>query len=463
MRDPEGRNAIMIASEGGHQHVVKVLLGQNADTRLMDYRGRTAAFMAAEHGHLEVLQELLRAGSPMNTRDVDGRSMMLAAAEEGHLQVVQHLVRHANKQLIMAVDAIGRSPVFVAAQGGHVATLEELLMAGADGGRCDLQMRFPVSAAAAFGHSDAVKVLLDHMRDKNDYRMFQDDRSMQLLVSSVMGGSPECFKLCMGAGVRPDKRKVLDAMVALAVTHGHLGVLKMMLPFAKNCMAIKDQAIGDLGAETICAMISDMRGDDPGDSDTLTSLDLSACNLEYSGIAILSQMLTPGDGGARVPLAYLQLDRNRIGPKGTKTLVDALCSSYKNRSLTHLSLSRNDIGEKGAQNVARLLRASASNIRSLDLWWNDLGTEGTIHICRAISPLRESASSMLTTLNLENNCIDDVGAQAIADALTVRKQGGCCSLTHLDLSSNEITEIGAHVRALCPRSLANVHRGGAAA
>lgn len=70
---------------------------------------------------------------------------------------------------------------------------------------------------------------------------------------------------------------------------------------------------------------------------------------------------------------------------------------------------------------------------------------------------------MLTTLNLENNCIDDVGAQAIADALTVRKQGGCCSLTHLDLSSNEITEIGAHVRALCPRSLANVHRGGAAA
>lgn len=50
--------------------------------------------------------------------------MMLAAAEEGHLQVVQHLVRHANKQLIMAVDAIGRSPVFVAAQGGHVATLE---------------------------------------------------------------------------------------------------------------------------------------------------------------------------------------------------------------------------------------------------------------------------------------------------------------------------------------------------
>lgn len=60
----------------------------------------------------------------MNTRDVDGRSMMLAAAEEGHLQVVQHLVRHANKQLIMAVDAIGRSPVFVAAQGGHVATLE---------------------------------------------------------------------------------------------------------------------------------------------------------------------------------------------------------------------------------------------------------------------------------------------------------------------------------------------------
>lgn len=47
---------------------------------------------------------------------------------------------------------------------------------------------------------------------------------------------------CLGAaatGVRPDKRKVLDAMVALAVTHGHLGVLKMMLPFAKNCMAIK--------------------------------------------------------------------------------------------------------------------------------------------------------------------------------------------------------------------------------
>lgn len=42
---------------------------------------------------------------------------------------------------------------------------------------------------------------------------------------------------------------------------------------------------------------------------TLRHVVCPACNLEYSGIAILSQMLTPGDGGARVPLAYLQLDR----------------------------------------------------------------------------------------------------------------------------------------------------------
>lgn len=56
MRDPEGRSPLLIAAEGGHLAVVKILLGKNADILDVDIKGRTAAFLAAERGHTEVLQ-----------------------------------------------------------------------------------------------------------------------------------------------------------------------------------------------------------------------------------------------------------------------------------------------------------------------------------------------------------------------------------------------------------------------
>jgi ankyrin repeat protein len=75
-RDKDGRDAIMLASQGGHDTVVQILLtfwpgGPEAALRGPgDVDGNTALHFASSNGHLLVLRTLLAAGADSERRNV---------------------------------------------------------------------------------------------------------------------------------------------------------------------------------------------------------------------------------------------------------------------------------------------------------------------------------------------------------------------------------------------------------
>eukprot|EP00232_Nephroselmis_pyriformis_P004496 CAMPEP_0182913694 /NCGR_PEP_ID=MMETSP0034_2-20130328/38172_1 /TAXON_ID=156128 /ORGANISM="Nephroselmis pyriformis, Strain CCMP717" /LENGTH=448 /DNA_ID=CAMNT_0025050423 /DNA_START=286 /DNA_END=1628 /DNA_ORIENTATION=+ len=125
----------------------------------------------------------------------------------------------------------------------------------------------------------------------------------------------------------------------------------------------------------------------------------------------------------------LTLWRNNIGAEGTKAIGEAL---KVNGSLTTLYLTVNGIGAEGAKAIADALKVNGS-LTSLYLWDNDIGDEGAKAIGEGLK-----VNGSLTSINLTGNNIGAEGGKAIAEALKVNG-----SLTTLNLHDDNIGDEGA--------------------
>jgi Ran GTPase-activating protein (RanGAP) involved in mRNA processing and transport len=133
----------------------------------------------------------------------------------------------------------------------------------------------------------------------------------------------------------------------------------------------------------------------------------------------------------------------------------------KHVQLLTLHLSNNKIAIEGAKILRQLLEDNDCTIRTLDLGWNDLKTDGAVAMAEAIKKTKS-----LTSLSLNANSISDAGGQMLAHSLLENQSiqvlslqqnnigGGSCfvfsrtcpkhpSIGKLDLSSNPVGEAGA--------------------
>lgn len=74
--------------------------------------------------------ELLDQGADPNSRRLTGTTPLFFAAQGGHLDVVKILMKTGAS--VDTPSADGGTPLFVAAQGGHVKIVRELLDCGAN-------------------------------------------------------------------------------------------------------------------------------------------------------------------------------------------------------------------------------------------------------------------------------------------------------------------------------------------
>jgi Leucine-rich repeat (LRR) protein len=172
---------------------------------------------------------------------------------------------------------------------------------------------------------------------------------------------------------------------------------------------------------------------------TITSLELADNRL---GAAELSRLPS---------LRALDFSDNALDsieklPAGLQRLQLARCGltrfpATECESLLELDLGDNRLGTAGA--VALAEEESLSQLRSLDLRFNDIEDEGVHALCRLNAPLE--------SLNLRGNRITETGANAIA---TARNFG---SVVHLDLGANPIGDSGA-VALMRDESLCTLER-----
>jgi ankyrin repeat protein len=154
------------ASRGIHGVIAKVLeyraSGGSVDIDQLDNDGQSPLHLAAEAHSAEIIKLLLRAGAELDRRSTStGATPLMLAARAGRDATAKALlVAGADPNVKGNHRVYQATSLHMAAQGGHLAVVEELIKATA---RLDARMTLGVSAvgvAAERGHTAVVEALL---------------------------------------------------------------------------------------------------------------------------------------------------------------------------------------------------------------------------------------------------------------------------------------------------------------
>ncbi|KAF4634194.1 hypothetical protein G7Y89_g3907 [Cudoniella acicularis] len=204
--------ALHLATDCGHEAVVRVLLDNGADPKAKSSEGRTPLHSAARTGHMAVVRLLLEKGVDVKAKDPSGSTALHIAAYNGQESVVQILLE--KYPFVELRGPSGFTALHVAAFNGQSAVVRLLvemradLEARSDTGRTALQL------AAEKGHEAVVRHLLQHganimAKDSNGRTALQGAVSnqhgvvAQLLLDRVVGEAPSHWQLQRGSGSGP--------------------------------------------------------------------------------------------------------------------------------------------------------------------------------------------------------------------------------------------------------------------
>jgi ankyrin repeat protein len=127
--DLHGTPAIIFAAVGGHDDVIKALLGHGANIDAPDQYGNTALLEAAVRGRTATVRTLLAAGAKVDWQNRAGESALIRAARAGQATVVETLI--AAKADLEATDFAGRTALNYATEAHFLRVAGLLQKAGA--------------------------------------------------------------------------------------------------------------------------------------------------------------------------------------------------------------------------------------------------------------------------------------------------------------------------------------------
>ncbi|CAH2107932.1 unnamed protein product [Euphydryas editha] len=182
-QDDDGDTQLHIAAVHGCEKSVGTLIRVCPDKAWLnvpnDY-GHTALHLAVMSGHAVVTRMLVLAGASLATRDVQGETPFHKAVTGNHLECLQALLSpvpdHPPRKLSTILNQKnyrGQSCVHLAANAGHIETLQRLVYFGADiNAREGLAGWTPLHVAARRGDARLVQFLLQRCAcapDARDY------------------------------------------------------------------------------------------------------------------------------------------------------------------------------------------------------------------------------------------------------------------------------------------------------
>ena len=119
---------------------------------------------AALNGQFEAIENLIAENVDVNAADPDGRTALMLASFNGHSGIVALLIN--NGAVTDLVDGFGRTALHYASTGPFLPTVEFLLKKGANPNLVDSEEHFtPLMFAAAEGHIDVVRILIEYHED----------------------------------------------------------------------------------------------------------------------------------------------------------------------------------------------------------------------------------------------------------------------------------------------------------
>jgi ankyrin repeat protein len=150
-----------------------------------------------DFGNISRSRRLIKAGADVNVINKYGVTPLFMAAQNGHLEIVILLLK-AGADVNIANKESGISPLWIASQQGHSEIIRMLLKAGADVNVTQKASGItPLWMAAQNGHSRIVWLMLEAGADVN--AAHKESGITPLWIAS-QNGRPWIAKLLLGAG-----------------------------------------------------------------------------------------------------------------------------------------------------------------------------------------------------------------------------------------------------------------------
>ncbi|MBC8276917.1 MAG: ankyrin repeat domain-containing protein [FCB group bacterium] len=260
--DDSGQTPLHLAAINGRLKFVKFLDKQGTDFMALDNSQNSALHGAARNGRDDVVSYLLTKGVPVDGKNTDGSTSLQLAAINGRLGCAELLAAAGAE--IDARDNENTTPLHVACQNGRLDVVMFLETMGADvfvqddngmsalhwaayNNRLDVaaylidEKKFdinvlkvgirgshstPMHGAAAYGHPEMVKYLIDKGADVN----IANDFGFTPILGAASGGKVECMQYLVEAGADINmKLPQGESLIHLAAQSGNLDMVKMLV------------------------------------------------------------------------------------------------------------------------------------------------------------------------------------------------------------------------------------------
>ena len=220
----EGKTALMLACERGHEDTVHSLLSAGANVNIQDNKGWTALMIASEHNHISIIHMLLQANANPHLKKSNGSNAVMIASFHGNYEVVELLIGKGVDYKHQQED--GWNAFMMACQNGHTQIVELLLKEQVDP---NVQNNDGVNAfmlACLNGHTQIVQLLLKEQVDPNAR---QKDGWDAFMFASA-NGHIQIIELLLKKRVDPNVQGIHGhTPLMIASVNGHYEVAKLLL------------------------------------------------------------------------------------------------------------------------------------------------------------------------------------------------------------------------------------------
>lgn len=256
-------SALLEASTGNSSEAISFLLGNGAKDDLLDDDGVTPLMAAASQGALEGMEAIITSlkahmseeelKEHINLASYSGGTSVMFAAAGGHAACTKRLLElgaqvndiaqatpeYLEKLAKMIEDGTynqddphvdGVTAFHVAAQGGHLETVNILIEAGAEVGIEDDEDRTPLMLAVKGNYGEVASALVEAGADPNTPYLDEDGVSHNLLMDAIIVENEDFARLLIESGAdlyHEDEHKVTTLLQA---SHrGMKDIVKLLL------------------------------------------------------------------------------------------------------------------------------------------------------------------------------------------------------------------------------------------